>query len=535
MVMTRSLRLRLIAATLIIAVAPLLFLGLSMLTADRRAAEGQRHTTAAVRAAGEALLAATGPIELMQARALLEPIAAQHQVRIAVIDPARSTAQTDDYDHPPPRALDRISYGSAGPPTLKRLESARLPIFSRPEVQRVLTDPTAGAIPYCTEPMRVTSGPTVCICISVIGVAVRGAAGRWIVLAEQVVRRPLLTETQVQLKVLTGYVVIIALLPLGWWLGWGVLRPLDKLRAQVQQHAAQPLSMPQVHVEGQGEIAELADAFNGLLRALAERVRQNEEFMANVAHEMKNPVAAIRAAAEALGRPETMDEARARRLSRVLLESSQKLDALVTRFLDLARAEAGLPNEERVAIFLPDLIGRLVEQLRADERYHTVRFEVDPQPLSVSGVPGRIESVFGNLLDNAASFAPTQPAATETAAASGTPGAQGAPGSGDAPWVRVRIRRDPERPLAIIEVSDSGPGIAPEDLKQLFKRFFTRRPRGSGIGLVLSRSLVEAHGGSLIASSLPGQGATFTVRLPLLENAAAAAAGRSGGFKPLTV
>lgn len=525
MVMTRSLRLRLIAATLI-ALAPLLFLGLSMLTAGRRGTEGQRHTTAAVNAARDALLAAQGPLDLVQARVLLESVAAQYHVRITVIDPARGITQTEDYDHPPPRTLDRISYGSSGPPTLKRLDAVRLPIFSRPEVQRVLTDPTAGILPYCTEPLRAASGPTVCVCISMLGVAARGAPGRWTLVAEVVVRQPLLAETQVQLKVLTGYVVIIALLPLGWWLGWGVLRPLDKLRAQVQQHAAQPLSMPQVHVEGQGEIAELADAFNGLLRALAERVRQNEEFMANVAHEMKNPVAAIRAAAEALGRPETMDEARARRLSRVLLESSQKLDALVTRFLDLARAEAGLPNEERVAIFLPDLIGRLVDQLRADERYHTVRFEIDGQPLSVSGVPGRIESVFGNLLDNAASFAPTRPPTSETAATPATP---------DAPWVRVRIRRDPERPLAIIEVTDSGPGIAPEDLKQLFKRFFTRRPRGSGIGLVLSRSLVEAHGGSLIASSLPGHGATFTVRLPLLENAAAAAPGRSGGFKPITV
>jgi two-component system sensor histidine kinase ChvG len=524
--MTRSLRLRLIAATLIIAAAPLLFLGLSMLTAERRAAEGQRHTTAAVYAARELLLAVPGPIDLLQARALIEPVAAQHRVRITVIDPERHTAQTDDHDHPPSRTLDRISYGSAGPPTLKRLESARTSIFSRTEVQRALTDPTAGVLPYCTEPMRAASGPTVCVCISVLGVAARGAPGRWVLFAEQVVRRPLLAETQVQLKVLTVYVVVIALLPLGWWLGWGVLRPLDKLRAQVQQHAAQPLSMPQVHVEGQGEIAELADAFNGLLRALAERVRQNEEFMANVAHEMKNPVAAIRAAAEALGRPETLDEARARRLSRVLLQSSQKLDALVTRFLDLARAEAGLPNEERVAIFLPDLIGRLVEQLRADERYHTVRFEIDAQPLSVSGVPGRIESVFGNLLDNAASFAPARPAGSEDAAS---------PDASEAPWVRVRIRRDPDRPLAIIDVTDSGPGIAPEDLKQLFKRFFTRRPRGSGIGLVLSRSLVEAHGGSLIASSLPGHGATFTVRLPLLENAAAAAPGRSGGFKPITV
>lgn len=523
MVMTRSLRLRLIAATLIIAAAPLLFLGLSLLTAERRATEGQRHTTAAVRAGGDALLAAPGPLDLAQARVLLESIAAQYHLRITVLDPERRMAQTEDHDHPPPRALDRLSYGTAGPPTLKRLELVRLPIFARPEVQRVLTDPSAGILAYCTDPIRAGQGPTVCVCASVMGVAARGTAGRWIVFAEQVVRRPLLAETQVQLKVLTGYVVIIALLPLGWWLGWGVLRPLDKLRAQVQQHAAQPLSMPQVHVEGQGEIAELADAFNGLLRALAERVRQNEEFMANVAHEMKNPVAAIRAAAEALGRPETLDEARARRLARVLLESSQKLDALVTRFLDLARAEAGLPNEERVAIFLPDLIGRLVDQLRADERYHTVRFDIDAQPLSVSGVPGRIESVFGNLLDNAASFAPTRPPAAEPAA------------NPEAPWVRVRIRRDPERPLAIIEVTDSGPGIAPEDLKHLFKRFFTRRPRGSGIGLVLSRSLVEAHGGSLIASSLPGQGATFTVRLPLLENAAAAAAGRSGGFKPLSV
>jgi two-component system sensor histidine kinase ChvG len=512
--MTRALRLRLLAAAILLAAAPILFLGLSPLIAEKRNREAKERASAALQAIAVILPTLT---DATAVRAQLEAAALRHQLRIMLLDGTQRLLYSADHSHRPQRTLDRINYGSAEAPTLQRLDSVRPPIDRRPEAQHLGSG--LRAEPFCSEPLRAGNGPTVYVCGAALGVAPLGPGpgGRWLLIAEQVVRRALLVEPQVQLRVLTAYVVIVALLPVIWWLGWGFVRPLDKLRAQVQQHAAQPLSMPQVHVEGQGEIAELADAFNSLLRALAERVHQNEEFMANVAHEMKNPVAAIRAAAEALGRPEPMDEARARRLSRVLLQSSRKLDALVTRFLDLARAEAGLPNEERVAIFLPDLVGRLIEQLRADERYHTVRFEIDAQPLSVSGVPGRIESVFSNLLDNAASFAPARPGATEP------------------PWVRVRIRRDPERPQAVIDVTDSGPGIAPEDLKHLFKRFFTRRPRGSGIGLMLSRSLVEAHGGSLLASSPPGQGATFTVRLPLLEAAAAAAAGRSGGFKPLSL
>lgn len=514
MLLTRALRLRLVAAAILLAAAPILFLSLSPLIAEMRNRAAQERASAALQAIAASL--STAP-EADAVRAQLEAAALRHQLRIVLLDGPQRLLHSADHSHRPKRTLDRISYGAAEAPTLQLLDSVRPPLERRAEA--LVTGPRA--VSFCSEPLRAGEGPTVHVCGAALAVAPPrpglSTGGRWLLIAEQVVRRALLAEPQVQLRVLTVYVVVVALLPVIWWLGWGFVRPLDKLRAQVQQHAAQPLSMPQVHVEGQGEIAELADAFNGLLRALAERVHQNEEFMANVAHEMKNPVAAIRAAAEALGRPEPMDEARARRLSRVLLQSSQKLDALVTRFLDLARAEAGLPNEERVAIFLPDLVGRLIEQLRADERYHTVRFEIDAQPLSVSGVAGRIESVFSNLLDNAASFAPARPGATEP------------------PWVRVRIRRDPERPQAVIDVTDSGPGIAAEDLKHLFKRFFTKRPRGSGIGLMLSRSLVEAHGGSLLASSPPGQGATFTVRLPLLEAAAAAAAGRSGGFKPLSL
>lgn len=515
MLMTRALRLRLVAAAILLAAAPILFLSLSPLIAERRNRVAKEQASAALQAIAASL--STAP-EADAVRAQLEAEALRYQLRIVLLDGTQRLLYSADHSHRPHRTLDRISYGAAEAPTLQLLDSVRPPLERRAELQRVDGSRVES---FCSEPLRAGEGPTVYVCSAALAVAPPrpglSTSGRWLLVAEQVVRRALLAEPQVQLRVLTVYVMVVALLPVIWWLGWGFMRPLDKLRAQVQQHAAQPLSMPQVHVEGQGEIAELADAFNGLLRALAERVHQNEEFMANVAHEMKNPVAAIRAAAEALGRPEPMDEARARRLSRVLLQSSQKLDALVTRFLDLARAEAGLPNEERVAIFLPDLVGRLIEQLRADERYHTVRFEIDAQPLSVSGVAGRIESVFSNLLDNAASFAPARPGATEP------------------PWVRVRIRRDPERPQAVIDITDSGPGIAPEDLKHLFKRFFTKRPRGSGIGLMLSRSLVEAHGGSLLASSPPGQGATFTVRLPLLEAAAAAAAGRSGGFKPLSL
>jgi two-component system sensor histidine kinase ChvG len=235
-------------------------------------------------------------------------------------------------------------------------------------------------------------------------------------------------------------------------------------------------------------------AFNTLLARLEQRSLAHEAFVADLAHELKNPVAAVRAVGESLAQG-TADAERAARLSRILIDSGQRMDDLLSQLLELARAEAGLATEPRSSLDLGELIAGLTEAARLDERHRGIRFElIAPPAARITGVASRLETALRNLLDNAASFAAPSP-------------------SGDR-WVRIVLSIGAQ---AELQIDDSGPGIRPEDLPRVFDRFFTTRPerRGTGLGLAMVRAVVEAHGGAVRAESPPGQGARFVVSLPL--------------------
>ena len=279
---------------------------------------------------------------------------------------------------------------------------------------------------------------------------------------------------------------IVIALAVGWW----TVLPVKNLREQVVGRANPPVSTDPVDVEAGGEVAELQEAFNGLLEALEERRQATKSYMADIAHEVKNPVAAIKTAAERLD-TDQLDEDRVDRIARVLQDSSDRLDQLVTRFLDLARAEAGLSEEAREPVALDELVANLVEKFRADERFRDVDFTCDTRSATVQASPAHLETAVRNLLENGASFA-------ETA-------------------VDVTLEtRDGE---AILTVHDDGPGIDPDDLPHVFDRFFSRRPgnEGTGLGLAMTRAVTEAHDGSIDVDSEPGQGTRFTLRFPNSE------------------
>lgn len=264
---------------------------------------------------------------------------------------------------------------------------------------------------------------------------------------------------------------------MAWWLGWRMVRPLRQLQKQAREEAARAApggGRPSEHalvLKRDDEFGDLAAAFNALLAALEQRTRANESFVADLVHEVKNPAAAVRAAAEALERGPA-DAARRERLARVLRDSSSRLDAVASRFLELARAEAGLSTEERGDVDLRALVEGLTAEV--SQAHDAVAFRADCENATVHGVPSALESAVRNLLENAASFAPL--------------------GDGEAA-VEVVLRGDARR--AVLEVRDSGPGIAPEDRERVFDRFFTRREtgEGTGLGLALVRAVARSHGG----------------------------------------
>lgn len=283
---------------------------------------------------------------------------------------------------------------------------------------------------------------------------------------------------------------------LAGWLGWRMVRPIERLRDQVRGKLDGQAKGGDLDDARNDELGDLARAFNQLLDQLEARRRENEAFVADLAHEFKSPVAAIRAASEVLDQRSAaeLDPARLERIARILRDSGRRLDTLLSQFLELARAEAGMIDAERGEVEVAALARGIVETFAQDPRYAALRFEVEvdgDEPAGANGVASAIETALRNLIDNAASFAKAR--------------------------VTVALRRRGDRLL--ITVDDDGPGVAPEDLERIFDRFFTGRRaeaehRGTGLGLALVRAIAQAHGGCVEVEQAPEGGARFRLELP---------------------
>lgn len=419
----------------------------------------------------------------------IDRIAASYGVRIRVVADDQSVLFDADREagNPLVRAFGALFFGPDGAPSLAAYDRTLPPVGQRAEAVAART----GGAPSVD--CRQADNGRLLVCHAAL--AIDGADGRRLVYTQESSRRAIraLYDVRYQVLKLTLFALPLALL-LGLWLGWRVVRPIEHLRADVLRRARLAAPHADLDASRPDEVGELANAFNALLAALAERNRQNEAYLADLAHEFKNPVATLRASAERLAESAT-DPARAQQLSALMLRSCGRLDALVTELLELARAEAGLPGEARQTVQLNLLVGGLIDALRADERWRgtTIELVEAASEVAVPGVAARIETALRNLLDNALSFA------------------------GDAGWVKVIVVCDPDG--ARIIVRDSGPGIAAGDLPRVFDRFFTTRGerRGTGLGLALVKAIAEAHGGSATAASPPGQGAELTLWLPFTD------------------
>ncbi len=253
----------------------------------------------------------------------------------------------------------------------------------------------------------------------------------------------------------------------------------------------------------QDEIGHLSGALRDMTDALYTRMDAIERFAADVAHEIKNPLTSLRSAVETL--PIARSDAERQRLLEILQHDVARLDRLISDISDASRLDAELARDDTEQVDMKTLLEtvvRLSNEMSGEEN-EGVRVELDwpetDRPVSVHGHDSRLGQVFHNLIDNAVSFAP---AGSE---------------------VRVSIRT--ARRHIQVRVDDDGPGIAPENLEKIFARFYTDRgddvPFGqnSGLGLSISRQIIEAHGGMLHAENRLNDdgsiaGARLVVRLP---------------------
>ncbi len=251
------------------------------------------------------------------------------------------------------------------------------------------------------------------------------------------------------------------------------------------------------------EIGRLSGALRGMVSALYDRIDSNEQFAADVAHEIKNPLASLRSAIGSL-RIVKKDEQRGKLLD-VIEHDVRRLDRLVSDISNASRLDSELVKEEEQEFNLLEMIDNLSQYLGEDAKRKGIEFITDlpPHPISITGLEARLAQVFVNLITNAISFCE----------------------DGDA--IRVWIRRRDNRVLVVVE--DTGPGIPEQSLTKIFKRFYSHRPEGdfgnnSGLGLAISKQIVEAHGGVIWAENIrPTEadvtseplGARFVVGLPI--------------------
>jgi two-component system sensor histidine kinase ChvG len=420
----------------------------------------------------------------------IERIAREKDQRIRVIDGGNVAVFADHVEGSSLLfEIGDLFYGPDRIKGLRALEAREGPIATRPEIEEARA---AGTATGCEQSVL----GNLYVCHAARHIDVQDAR---IVHVQGSSRRAVqaLFEARRQLVKLTLFVLVLGLV-LSRWMARRMVDPVEALREEVLERASAAVPKADLLREPhKDEVGDLAAAFNSLLSALRDRTRANEAFLADLAHELKSPIAAIRSCADRLadeGAPR--DAERARKLADVLVRSSRRLDVLVRQFLDLARAEAGLPGEEHEEIDVAGLLEGIVQNTRDDPRFSKVDVVADARERPrVRGVAHRLESAFRNVVDNAASFARAS--------------------------VTVAIRADAEH--AIVEIADDGSGIAEADLSRIFDRFFTTRPgEGSGLGLALTRAVVEAHGGTIRAESPAGGGARFILRLPFTRISRAA-------------
>jgi two-component system, OmpR family, sensor histidine kinase ChvG len=308
-------------------------------------------------------------------------------------------------------------------------------------------------------------------------------------------------NVRLELLRIFGVALLVTVL-LSFYLAGTIVRPIRRLAAAAERARGRRarVEIPDFTRRGD-EIGDLSGSLREMTDALWQRMSAIESFAADVAHEIKNPLSSLRSAVETAVRIE--DPANQRRLMAIILDDVERLDRLITDISDASRLDAELGRLEVAPIDIGAMLEALADihrSTRANGSPHLVLDLADRgRGLIVPGIETRLSQVFRNIIANAASFS--------------APGGE----------IRLTARHDGRAVVVIVE--DQGPGIPEDKLTAIFDRFYTERPAGekfgthSGLGLSISRQIVEAHRGMIWAENRKAAsgavtGARFCVRLP---------------------
>jgi heavy metal sensor kinase len=402
-------------------------------------------------------------------------------------------------------------YDAEGQPGWASVHTPELPAFSEQQrAQRALSVYDAGEASdegASARPGRGQRGQSYRVSYRVLPRPIPEAAAVCVGCSQSYLSRDLATiDRQV---LLVGLAVLVISPLVGHLLTNRTIQPLARMIRTTARMRPGELAQ-RVPVRGTGdELDSLARTINGLLDRIAEYLRKEHDFLANAAHDLRTPLAAIRSNVEvALSGARSPEEYR--ELLALIIEQCGELQTLVNQLLLLAETESDRLQMDAAPVALDDLVGRVVEMFQGVAEERRVALSVGKmEPAQVTGNRHHLWQVVSNLVDNAIKFAAARQAAGE--------------GNGDGGVVNLQLVADRKKGSVKIAVQDNGIGIAASDLPHIFDRFYRADKsrardagaRGSGLGLSICKAIVDAHRGSIHVRSDVGQGTTFTVVLPL--------------------
>lgn len=291
-----------------------------------------------------------------------------------------------------------------------------------------------------------------------------------------------------------GAVILTATALVSLWLARGIARPVQTL-TRVSGEIAEGHLERRVSPDGPGEIARLGRTFNSMAERLEQLIHREKQFAGNAAHELRSPLTGLRLRLELLQSAAQTNPAVAARYLQQMERETTQLQRVVDQLLALAALDEGA-RAVRTRFDPAPLLYDLADELSPLVQDAQVELQVevpDHLPL-VNANADQVRMATRNLLDNAFKYTP--------------------------PHGQVILQALPDEGGVTIAVSDTGTGIAPDALPYIFERFYredtarTNRVRGSGLGLALARSIVQANDGELTVASVPGKGSTFAIHLP---------------------
>lgn len=303
------------------------------------------------------------------------------------------------------------------------------------------------------------------------------------------------------IMLLVTLAVLVALVALGLWVVRLGLRPLSAIEGTAAAIAAGDLTRRVDRAEPQTEVGRLGIALNTMLARIEASFRAQEaseqklrRFVADASHELRTPLAAVRAYAELFTRGADSRPDDLARSMKGIGRESERMSLLVDDLLLLARLDEGRPLE-RELVRLDEVVSEAVETARTVEPQRLIACELEPAV--VIGDRDRLRQIVDNLLSNVRAHTPREAA--------------------------VSVRVTSPNGSAVIDVEDRGPGLAADETDRVFERFYradasrARASGGVGLGLSIVAAVAEAHGGTVGAQSVPGDGSTFTITLPLAQ------------------